>query len=131
MIGFRTLLYKEVLRFWKVSFQTVAAPLHHADEDVLKIGLRQMQVFDRATSQANPGKQRFNLVESVETKNPVLPVIDCHSAQAFRQTLAIGKAQCQFMPRQTSSRLRVVSSATTRPCLSIAIRPHKASASSR
>ena len=23
----RTLLYKEVLRFWKVSFQTVAAPV--------------------------------------------------------------------------------------------------------
>lgn len=27
MIEFRTLLYKEVLRFWKVSFQTVAAPV--------------------------------------------------------------------------------------------------------
>ncbi|HPT49792.1 MAG TPA: ABC transporter permease [Accumulibacter sp.] len=27
MIGFRTLLYKETLRFWKVSFQTVAAPV--------------------------------------------------------------------------------------------------------
>lgn len=26
-IGFRTLLYKEMLRFWKVSFQTVAAPV--------------------------------------------------------------------------------------------------------
>ena len=26
-IGFRTLLYKEVLRFWKVGFQTVAAPV--------------------------------------------------------------------------------------------------------
>lgn len=25
--GFRTLMYKEVLRFWKVSFQTVAAPV--------------------------------------------------------------------------------------------------------
>lgn len=25
--GFRTLLYKELLRFWKVSFQTVAAPV--------------------------------------------------------------------------------------------------------
>jgi ABC-2 type transport system permease protein len=25
--GFRTLLFKEVLRFWKVSFQTVAAPV--------------------------------------------------------------------------------------------------------
>ena len=27
MLGWRTLLYKEVLRFWKVSFQTVAAPV--------------------------------------------------------------------------------------------------------
>ena len=27
MSGFLTLLYKEVLRFWKVSFQTVAAPV--------------------------------------------------------------------------------------------------------
>ena len=25
--GWQTLLYKEVLRFWKVSFQTVAAPV--------------------------------------------------------------------------------------------------------
>ena len=28
--GFRTLLYKEVLRFWKVNFQTVAAPVLNA-----------------------------------------------------------------------------------------------------
>jgi ABC-2 type transport system permease protein len=27
MSGFRTLLYKELLRFWKVAFQTVAAPV--------------------------------------------------------------------------------------------------------
>jgi ABC-2 type transport system permease protein len=26
-VGFRTLLYKEVLRFWKVAFQTIAAPV--------------------------------------------------------------------------------------------------------
>jgi hypothetical protein len=25
--GWRTLLYKELLRFWKVSFQTIAAPV--------------------------------------------------------------------------------------------------------
>ena len=25
--AFKTLLYKETLRFWKVSFQTVAAPV--------------------------------------------------------------------------------------------------------
>ena len=27
LVGFRTLFYKEVLRFWKVGFQTVAAPV--------------------------------------------------------------------------------------------------------
>ena len=27
MIGFLTLLYKELLRFWKVGFQTVFAPM--------------------------------------------------------------------------------------------------------
>ena len=27
MIGFQTLLYKEVLRFWKVSAQTITAPI--------------------------------------------------------------------------------------------------------
>ena len=27
LLGFRTLLWKELLRFWKVSFQTVAAPV--------------------------------------------------------------------------------------------------------
>ena len=27
MTGFQTLLYKEVLRFWKVAFQTIAAPV--------------------------------------------------------------------------------------------------------
>ncbi|MCW5626399.1 MAG: ABC transporter permease [Burkholderiales bacterium] len=27
MTGFRTLLYKELLRFWKVAFQTIAAPV--------------------------------------------------------------------------------------------------------
>jgi len=27
MSGFRTLLFKELLRFWKVSFQTIAAPI--------------------------------------------------------------------------------------------------------
>jgi ABC-2 type transport system permease protein len=27
MIGFRTLLLKEILRFWKVAFQTIAAPV--------------------------------------------------------------------------------------------------------
>ncbi|MFX6019261.1 ABC transporter permease, partial [Acinetobacter baumannii] len=27
MIGFRTLFYKEILRFWKVATQTITAPI--------------------------------------------------------------------------------------------------------
>jgi len=30
LVGFRTLLYKELLRFWKVGFQTVGAPVLNA-----------------------------------------------------------------------------------------------------
>jgi ABC-2 type transport system permease protein len=51
MIGFWTLFYKELLRFWKVGFQTVAAPVltallyllifgHVLDEHVLVHGVR-------------------------------------------------------------------------------------------
>lgn len=51
LIGFWTLFYKEVLRFWKVSFQTVAAPVltallyllifgHVLDEHVQVLGVR-------------------------------------------------------------------------------------------
>jgi ABC-2 type transport system permease protein len=51
MIGFWTLLYKELLRFWKVAFQTVGAPVltallyllifgHVLDEHVQVHGVR-------------------------------------------------------------------------------------------
>ena len=51
MIGFWTLFYKELLRFWKVAFQTVAAPVltallyllifgHVLDEHVQVHGVR-------------------------------------------------------------------------------------------
>jgi ABC-2 type transport system permease protein len=55
MSGFYTLLYKELLRFWKVSFQTIAAPIltallyllifHHALES-------RVQVYPGVTYQA-------------------------------------------------------------------------------
>lgn len=47
--GFRTLFYKEVLRFWKVSFQTVAAPVLTAVLYLLIFGHvleDHVQVFD-------------------------------------------------------------------------------------
>ena len=31
MTGWRTLFYKEVLRFWKVGFQTIACLLYTSD----------------------------------------------------------------------------------------------------
>ena len=38
MNGWQTLLKKEVLRFWKVSFQTVAAPVLTAVRSLLGFG---------------------------------------------------------------------------------------------
>jgi len=56
MSGVRTLLYKEVLRFWKVAFQTVAAPVLTAVLYLLIFGhvlSDKVQVFD------NVGYTRF------------------------------------------------------------------------
>jgi ABC-2 type transport system permease protein len=50
MTGWRTLFYKEVLRFWKVSFQTVAAPVLTAVLYLLIFGHvldEHVKVFDR------------------------------------------------------------------------------------
>jgi len=74
MTGFRTLLYKELLRFWKVSFQTIAAPV--------LTSVLYMMIFGHVL------EADFNNSE-------------------------------------------VLASANTRPCLSMARRPHKASASSK
>ncbi len=49
MTGWQTLLYKEVLRFWKVSFQTVAAPVLTAVMYLLIFGHvleNQIKVYD-------------------------------------------------------------------------------------
>jgi hypothetical protein len=48
MSGWQTLFYKEVLRFWKVSFQTVAAPVLTAVLYMLIFG----HVLDRTTSRS-------------------------------------------------------------------------------
>ena len=45
MTGFQTLLYKEILRFWKVAFQTVAAPVLTA--------LLYMMIFSHVMSGSN------------------------------------------------------------------------------
>jgi ABC-2 type transport system permease protein len=50
MTGWRALLYKEVLRFWKVSFQTVAAPVLTAVMYLLIFGHvleNHVKVYDR------------------------------------------------------------------------------------
>ena len=52
MTGWRTLLYKEVLRFWKVSFQTVAAPVLTAVLYMLIFGhvlQGQVTVYDKVS----------------------------------------------------------------------------------
>ena len=50
MTGWQTLLYKESLRFWKVSFQTIAAPVLTAVLYLLIFGHvleDHVKVFDR------------------------------------------------------------------------------------
>ncbi len=52
MTGWRTLLYKEVLRFWKVGFQTVAAPVLTAMLYMLIFGhvlQGQVKVYDKVS----------------------------------------------------------------------------------
>ena len=50
MIGWQTLFYKEVLRFWKVGFQTVGAPILTAVLYMLIFGhvmQGQVKVYDQ------------------------------------------------------------------------------------
>ena len=47
MSGFPTLLYKEVLRFWKVAFQTIAAPVMTA---LLYLAVFAYAMGDRASA---------------------------------------------------------------------------------
>src|SRR3954466_13199678 len=52
MTGWQTLFYKEVLRFWKVSFQTVAAPVLTAVLYMLIFGhvlQDQVKVYDKVS----------------------------------------------------------------------------------
>ena len=52
MTGWQTLLYKEILRFWKVSFQTVAAPVLTAVLYLLIFGHvleNHVKVYDRVS----------------------------------------------------------------------------------
>jgi ABC-2 type transport system permease protein len=82
MDGFRTLLYKEVLRFWKVSFQTVAAPVLTALLYLLIFSHvldRHVQVYGRGRLHRLPGARpgddvgaaerlRQQLVELIQSK---------------------------------------------------------------
>lgn len=69
MIGFRTLFYKELLRFWKVSFQTVAAPVLTALLYLLIFGHvleDRVQVFEgvRYTSFLIPGLVMMSVLQN-------------------------------------------------------------------
>jgi len=92
LAGARTLLYKEVLRFWKVSFQTVAAPVltavlyllifGHALEDHVKVfgtigytsflipGLVMMSVLQNAFANSSS-----SLIQSKVTGNLVFLLV--------------------------------------------------------
>ncbi|MEX8519468.1 MAG: ABC transporter permease [Leptothrix sp. (in: b-proteobacteria)] len=69
MAGARTLLYKEVLRFWKVSFQTVAAPVLTAVLYLLIFGHvleDHVKVYDRVgyTSFLIPGLVMMSVLQN-------------------------------------------------------------------
>jgi ABC-2 type transport system permease protein len=86
MIGFWTLFYKEVLRFWKVAFQTVAAPVltallyllifGHVLEDSVRVlgvpytaflvpGLVMMQVLQNAFANASSSLIQAKITGSI------------------------------------------------------------------
>jgi ABC-2 type transport system permease protein len=69
MIGWRTLFYKEILRFWKVSFQTVAAPVLTAVLYMLIFGhvlQDHVKVYDRIsyTSFLVPGLVMMSVLQN-------------------------------------------------------------------
>ena len=69
LAGTRTLLYKEVLRFWKVSFQTVAAPVLTAVLYLLIFGhvlSDRVKVFDSVgyTSFLIPGLVMMSVLQN-------------------------------------------------------------------
>ncbi len=69
MTGWRTLLYKEVLRFWKVAFQTVAGPVLTAMLYLLIFGHAlesHVKVYDRIsyTSFLVPGLAMMSLLQN-------------------------------------------------------------------
>lgn len=69
MTGWRTLLYKEALRFWKVSFQTIAAPVLTAVLYLLIFGHvleDHVKVFDRIgyTSFLIPGLVMMSVLQN-------------------------------------------------------------------
>ena len=69
MIGWRALFYKEVLRFWKVSFQTVAAPVLTAILYLLIFGHvleDHVKVYDRISYTAFlvPGLVMMSLLQN-------------------------------------------------------------------
>ena len=69
MTGWRTLLYKEVLRFWKVAFQTIAGPVLTAMLYLLIFGHAleaHVKVYDRVSYSAFlvPGLAMMSLLQN-------------------------------------------------------------------
>ena len=63
--GWLTLLYKELLRFWKVSFQTIAAPILTA--------LLYLLIFSHVLEGRNRDPRLSDLMDLVEKYLAVLP----------------------------------------------------------
>lgn len=99
LVGFWTLFYKEILRFWKVGFQTIAAPVltallyllifgHVLDEQVRVLGVRytaflvpglvMMQILQNAFANSSS-----SLIQSKVTGSIVFVLLPPISHEAF------------------------------------------------
>ena len=130
MTGWQTLLYKEVLRFWKVSFQTVAAPVltallyllifGHVLSDRVKVydtitytaflvpGLVMMSVLQNAFANSSS-----SLIQSKIMGNLVFVLLTTHyleEAEALCSRIAMLKAGKVVALERTSELLQAASS---------------------
>ena len=98
-------------------------------EDLLQVRFQERELVDADVLLAERGQQSFEVGISFEPEHERAPsrlvTRGCHDA-GMRSA-----AMRTVSPATRASRFLVVSSATTRPAFSIAMRPHSASASSR
>ena len=92
-VGFRTLLYKEMLRFWKVAFQTIAAPVLTGVLYLLVFG----QVLDKHI-EAFPGVSYIAFLVPGLTMMSVLQNAFANSSSSLIQSKITGNLVFMLLP---------------------------------